>query len=157
MWNRAYITTHFLPDLILAAGQLAHHKLRSALTLLGMVFGVGAVIAMLAVSEGGRKQAMKMIEGMGVRNLIIETYEVDASALREIRKLSPGLSLADAKAIEETLPFVEGWAAALSIPVWDLFSSEGRSTSEVLAVSPGYFDLANLDAANPPWAIAWSD
>ena len=42
----------------LALGQLVHHRLRSALTLLGMVFGVGAVIAMLAVSEGGKRQAL---------------------------------------------------------------------------------------------------
>ena len=38
------------------------HKMRSALTVLGMVFGVGAVIAMLAVSEGGKRQALELIE-----------------------------------------------------------------------------------------------
>ena len=143
-WNLEYLTTHFLPDVQLAVGQLAHHKMRSALTLLGMVFGVGAVIAMLAVSEGGRIQAMQMIEGMGVRNLIVESAPPSDASLRDVRQLSPGLSISDAKAIDSTLPFVESWAATRRIPVWNLFSHEGQSSVEVWAVSPSYFEMTNL-------------
>ena len=42
-----------------------------------MVFGVGAVIAMLAVSEGGKRQALELIEGMGLNNLIVEARDAD--------------------------------------------------------------------------------
>ena len=143
-WNLEYFHTHLWPDVQLAFGQLAHHKMRSALTLLGMVFGVGAVIAMLAVSEGGRIQAMEMIEGMGVRNLIIESAPPTDTSVREVRKLSAGLSLSDAKAIEETLPFVEEWSASRRIPSWNLFSHEGQSFVEIWAVSPSYFEMASL-------------
>ncbi len=137
---------HLRPDIGQAFGQLAHHRLRSALTLLGMIFGVGAVIAMIAVSEGGRREALSMIEGMGVRNLIVEADEPFGEAMRDTRKHSAGLSVADALAMSETLPFVEGWAGVRSIKAWDLFSHQGHGHAEVWAVSPSYFGLTRLDA-----------
>ena len=130
-----------------AIGQIAHHKMRSALTLLGMVFGVGAVISMLAVSEGGRIESMQMIEGMGVRNLLIHSDEPNDDSLREIRQHSIGLSIADAKAIKETLHFVETWSGMRVFRTWSLFSYFGQCSAEVWGVSPAYFDLSGLDAA----------
>lgn len=130
-----------------AIGQIAHHKMRSALTLLGMVFGVGAVISMLAVSEGGRIESMQMIEGMGVRNLLIHSDEPNDDSLREIRQHSIGLSIADAKAIKETLQFVETWSGMRVFRTWSLFSYFGQSSAEVWGVSPAYFDLSGLEAA----------
>ena len=50
-----------------ALDNLAAHKLRSALTMLGMIFGVGAVIAMLAIGAGAEAQALGMIERLGLR------------------------------------------------------------------------------------------
>ncbi|HEX6863616.1 MAG TPA: ABC transporter permease, partial [Thermoanaerobaculia bacterium] len=50
-----------------ALDNLAAHKLRSALTMLGMIFGVGAVIAMLAIGAGAERQALGMIERLGLR------------------------------------------------------------------------------------------
>ncbi len=137
-------TDQLLPDIRQALSQLAHHRMRTALTLLGMVFGVGAVIAMLAVSEGGRRQALEMIEGMGVRNLIVEAAEPDGEALKDVRKHSAGLATADAEAITDTLPFIEAWAGIRAFEVWDLFSREGSSSAEVWAVSPDYFDMSQL-------------
>ena len=133
-------------DVRQALGQLAHHRLRTALTLLGMVFGVGAVIAMLAVSEGGKRQALELIEGMGLRNLIVEARDMDSESLKEVRKYSTGLSVRDAEAITETLPFVEDWAGSRRFRTWGLFSREGQSDADVFAVSPAYFDLSSLEA-----------
>lgn len=138
--------TQFLSDLRLALGELTHKPLRTFLTLLGMIFGVGAVIAMLAVSEGGRRESMKMIEGMGLRNIIVE--DDPKEDLEELRKVSAGLSLADAKTIEETMPFVENWAGIRELEVWSVFSQEPNSNPtqqpEVWAVSPSYFELSSL-------------
>ena len=135
------------PDVRQALGQLAHHRLRSALTLLGMIFGVGAVIAMIAVSEGGRREALAMIEGMGVRNLIVEADDPRGESKRDTRQHSAGLSVADALAMSDTLPFVEDWAGVRGISVWDLFSHQGQSHAEAWAVSPSYFGMTQLDAA----------
>ncbi|MCY3857960.1 MAG: ABC transporter permease [Gammaproteobacteria bacterium] len=140
-------TKSILPDFRHAFGQLTHHKLRSALTLLGMVFGVAAVIAMLAVSEGGRREALLLVEGMGVNNLIVEANEGRGDELREVRSLSDGLTTGDAFAIKETLPFVEAWAGVRRINVWNLISHEGQSNADVLAVSPSYFSLSGLEPA----------
>jgi putative ABC transport system permease protein len=131
-----------------ALGQLAHHRLRSALTLLGMIFGVGAVIAMLAVSEGGKRQALTMIEGMGVRNLIIEATEPQGESIKDVRKHSAGLSTDDALAIADTLPFIESWAGVTRVKVWNLFSRHGTSNAAVWAVSPTYFELTQLEAVS---------
>jgi putative ABC transport system permease protein len=133
-------------DIRQALGQLSHHRLRTALTLLGMVFGVGAVIAMLAVSEGGKRQALELIEGMGLNNLIVEARDADNETLKEVRKYSSGLSVRDAEAITETLPFVEEWAGSRHFRTWSLFSREGESDADVHAVSPHYFALSSLEA-----------
>jgi len=45
-----------------ALSEMAHHKLRTLLTLLGMVFGVGAVIAMLSIGEGAQREALQLID-----------------------------------------------------------------------------------------------
>ena len=137
---------HLWLDVRQALGQLAHHRLRTALTLLGMVFGVGAVIAMLAVSEGGKRQALELIEGMGLNNLIIEARELDGETLKEVRKYSAGLSTRDAEALAATLPFIEGWAGSSRFRTWTLFSRSGQSRSSVYAVSPGWFELSSLAA-----------
>ena len=88
--------------------ELRAHKLRTALTLLGMVFGVGAVIAMLSIGEGAQQEAMRMIESMGLRNLLVQNKEFDPETLRDIRAYSVGLSRSDVRAVRETLPSVVG-------------------------------------------------
>ena len=49
------------------------HKIRSILTSLGIIFGVGSVIAMLSISEGAKREALAQIESMGVDNIILST------------------------------------------------------------------------------------
>ena len=62
---------------------LAAHKLRSALTMLGMIFGVGAVIAMLSIGAGAEQQAMEMIERMGPRNVLVRNPALTNDELQE--------------------------------------------------------------------------
>ena len=51
------------------------HKLRSLLTMLGMIFGVGAVVAMLSITAGAQKEMMSFIDQLGVNNIIVEAHE----------------------------------------------------------------------------------
>ena len=51
------------------------HKLRSLLTMLGMIFGVAAVVSMMSIGAGAQQQVLKFIEQLGVRNLIVEAHE----------------------------------------------------------------------------------
>ena len=127
-----------------AFDEMRHHKLRTALTLLGMIFGVGAVIAMLSVGEGAEREALKMIESMGVRNLVVNARTSDGEALKSIREHSIGLSLRDVESAQDTLPFVENWSAQKQVKTFSLFSLEGRSDAQVKGVTPSYFDLSAL-------------
>jgi len=136
-----------MEDLWHAVEQLRQHKLRTALTLLGMVFGVGAVIAMLSIGEGAKQEALRLIESMGLRNILVESRDFDADTLTEIREHSVGLSKSDVRAIMQTLPGVELVSAEKKIKTWNLFSSQASSDAQVLAVSPEYFQLASLTIA----------
>ena len=74
---------------------LMAHKLRSLLTMLGMIFGVAAVVAMLSIGAGAQQQVMAFIEQLGVRNLIVEARETtDLQAFQKVRKTVAGPDLA---------------------------------------------------------------
>ena len=60
-------------QLALSFTNLMLHKIRSILTSLGIIFGVGSVIAMLSISEGAKREALAQIESMGVDNIILST------------------------------------------------------------------------------------
>src|SRR5947208_9253476 len=72
----------WLPDVALGFENLASHKLRSLLTMLGMIFGVAAVVAMLSIGAGAQQKVMAFIEQLGVRNIIVEAKEADRKSTR---------------------------------------------------------------------------
>ncbi|MEO7192604.1 MAG: ABC transporter permease [Vicinamibacterales bacterium] len=101
-----------VPELTQGFDNLRAHKLRSILTMLGMIFGVAAVIAMLSIGAGAQQQVIAFIEQLGVRNIIVEAREsTDYQAYQTVRKLSPGLSFRDARAIEASLPGIRAMSA----------------------------------------------
>src|SRR5271168_2455593 len=90
----------WIPDLRLGLQNLLLHRLRSLLTMLGMIFGVAAVVSMLSIGAGARQKVMALIEQMGVRNLIVEAKETtEWQAHQKIRKISPGLTFQDYRII----------------------------------------------------------
>jgi putative ABC transport system permease protein len=92
------------PELAQGFDNLRAHKLRSVLTMLGMIFGVAAVIAMLSIGAGAQQQVIAFIEQLGVRNVIVEAREAgDQQTLQRVRETSSGLSFADLRAIESTI------------------------------------------------------
>lgn len=86
---------------------LMTHKLRTFLTMLGMIFGVGAVISMLSIGEGAKEEALEIIELMGAKNIIIQNLEYEEEKLKTIREKSPGLSLKDFQALQEGIPYIQ--------------------------------------------------
>jgi putative ABC transport system permease protein len=87
------------------------HKLRSGLTVLGIVFGVAAVISMLAVGEGSSRDAQLRIQQLGATNLIVRsvkpTDETQASGGRPARVLNYGLKYEDFDRIMATVPTIK--------------------------------------------------
>ena len=90
----------WLPDLRLGLQNLLANRMRSLLTMLGMIFGVAAVVSMLSIGAGARQKVMALIEQMGVHNLIVEAKEtIEWQAHDKIRRISPGLTLQDFRII----------------------------------------------------------
>ncbi len=130
-----------------AIGELMGQKLRTFLTLLGMIFGVGAVIAMLNIGEGAEREALRLIDSMGVNNIIVNAKSYEKEELVEIREESLGLNLGDVNAALATLPFVEGFSASKNVEVHDIYSDYQKSQAEVQGVTTSYFINANMKLA----------
>jgi putative ABC transport system permease protein len=128
-----------------ALESLSAHKLRSALTMLGMIFGVGAVIAMLSIGAGAERQALAMIERLGLRNVLVRAKAFKDDELQEIRRKSPGVSGRDAAAIAEAVPGVRLAAPRIRIEPYKVISAAGRSEAvAVYGVSPAQAELSHL-------------
>ncbi len=127
-----------------AMESLLHHKLRTILTLLGMIFGVGSVIAMLSIGQGAEQEALQLIDSMGLRNIIVKERVFEANHLKEIRETSMGLTLQDLRAVNETLPFLAASSAAKRVKVYAQFSGDMSSDADVWGVTPSHFDMSNL-------------
>jgi putative ABC transport system permease protein len=137
---------NLLEALRTAFENLAAHKLRSGLSMLGMIFGVGAVIAMLSIGAGAEREALAMIDKMGLRNIIIrDKGETDRDQLEEIRKKSTGLSRRDMQAILEGVPGVELVAPRVEIDAYKIMAPGAKTESKVYGVSHFQDDLAHLE------------
>lgn len=136
---------------------LLHHKLRTLLTLLGMIFGVGAVIAMLSIGKGAEREALQLIDTMGVRNIILKAKVFEESKLKEIRETSPGLTLQDLQAARETLPFLNTYSAGKQVKVYSLFTEAGESDAEVWGVTPTHLEMTNLSMSRGRFLIPFDD
>ncbi len=131
-----------------ALDNLAAHKLRSALTMLGMIFGVGAVIAMMSIGAGAERQAMASIERLGLRNVLVRAKTFKEDELREIRQKSLGVSQRDAAAIAEAIPGVDLVAPRIRIEPYKVISPGGKSDGvAVYGVTPRQSELAHLVVA----------
>jgi len=127
-----------------ALGALGQHKLRAFLTMLGMIFGVGAVIAMLSIGAGAEQESLKIIENFGIRNIIIQAKEFKPEELRQIRIESLGVSLRDVEALSAALNPKPVISAKRLVETFQVVSEEGRSDSRVLGVSSSYPGIQNL-------------
>jgi putative ABC transport system permease protein len=131
----------------LAARGLALHKLRSTLSALGIVFGVAAVVAMLAVSHGARRAILAEVGRLGITRISVRAGDLSAEAVAEARALqSPGLGLRDAEAITAACPAVTE-VAPLRERAAELQTLERRSQGLVLATTPSYARTDDLDLA----------
>lgn len=93
--------------LLISLSELKSNKLRTALTMLGIVFGVAAVIAMLSIGEGAKQESIEQIELMGTNNIIIKKVVIKENSKESKASFSPGLSIKDANSIKQINPFVK--------------------------------------------------
>jgi putative ABC transport system permease protein len=127
-----------------ALDNLASHKLRSVLTMLGMIFGVGAVIAMLSIGSGAESQAMETIDRMGVRNILVRNKALDDDELSEIREKSLGVSMRDAQALMEGIPGVAMAVPRVEVDAYKIMAYGATTEATVYGVSYRQNELTHL-------------
>ena len=136
-------------ELRLGLDSLRAHKLRALLTMLGMIFGVAAVVAMLSIGAGAQQEAIAFIEQLGVRNVIVEAREAgDPQTLQRVRRLSAGLSRRDLRLIEATLVDLDATSARKRIVPTRLIPRPQGDPPVVFGVSPVYAAIAGLRIAD---------
>ena len=131
----------------LSIGGLSSHKLRTLLTMLGIIFGVAAVISMLSIGEGAKQEALEQIRQMGIHNIIVQHWnkqaEGETGEANTEKNLSSGLSTGDAQAISKVCPLAQIVAPQREVKV--KAQAIGHSfQSMAVGTIPEYFSV--LDA-----------
>ena len=137
----------YFHDIEIAVESIVSNKLKSMLTALGIIFGVGAVIAMLAIGQGAQQEILEQMEMVGVNNIVINPLIQEGSAgedgEREQKKFSRGLSMLDVEAIRETLPSVRRISPEISFTSTATMGGV-KHTAKLVGISNDYFELYNL-------------
>ncbi len=127
-----------------AVGVLTRHAGRTLLTMLGIIFGTGAVISMLSIGAGAQAEALEVIDAMGLRNVIVRDKPTAGSELASLRERSLGLSLRDMDALRAVSPDIVAASPVKRVRADSVLSRNGRSDARVLGVGHAYFGLLGL-------------
>ncbi len=122
------------------------HKLRSALTMLGIIFGVSSVIAMLAIGEGASQDAQEKIAQLGSHNIIIKTVEPpeDQTAGGQQQTMKEyGLTYADAERFRNGIPDVQVIVPNRRLSQQAQYRTR-RIAIEVIGTVPWYPEISNV-------------
>ncbi|MGV8091627.1 MAG: ABC transporter permease [Mangrovibacterium sp.] len=145
------IFQHYIHDIVIAMEAIVDNKVKSLLTALGIIFGVAAVISMMAIGNGAEHEILEQIKMVGVNNIIVTPSEhvVGENGKKEddeeggVTKFSRGLTLLDAEAIREVIPTVGKVCPVVSFNYSAIV--DGKSKPIVLeGTNESYFDLFNI-------------
>ena len=126
-------------DFFLALENLRAQKTRTLLTALGIVFGVGSVIGMMAIGAGAREESLRFIEQLGVRNILIES--VPAASPQELqlrRQSSPGLRHRDARILRTNIDAIEAMSVRKSMRPVTLLPKPSQDPPQMYGVEAAY-------------------
>ncbi|KJU83082.1 multidrug ABC transporter substrate-binding protein [Candidatus Magnetobacterium bavaricum] len=135
-----------LSTIRIAFRALRVNKMRSALTMIGIVIGVGAVITMLAVGTGARKRISEQVASMGSNLLIILPGSTTAGGVRAGGGSQPTLSTFDADAILKECPAVGNAAPILNGTAQVVYGSQNWSTA-ITGTTPSILDVRDWPLA----------
>jgi putative ABC transport system permease protein len=141
-------------NLTIALDSLVANRLRSFLTALGIIFGVGAVIAMLAIGRGAKEEIMNQMKLVGVNNIVIKPAEIkkeeDEGGQKpktqesdDKTKFSKGLSLQDAHSIKKMLSTVDAISPEMFIEHDVIYNGKSKRL-KMVGVEPAFFSLNNI-------------
>jgi putative ABC transport system permease protein len=135
-------------DIEIAVESIASNKLKSILSALGIIFGVAAVIAMLAIGKGAKQEILEQMKMVGVNNILVNPIIPDKSSStdqgeKQQKKFSRGLNMLDVEAIRATIPSVKRISPEISFNSTAMLNGV-KYTAKLVGVSNDYFQLYNL-------------
>ena len=142
----------YFHDIVIGFEAIIDNKLKSMLTALGIIFGVAAVISMMAIGNGAEQEILEQIKMVGVNNIIITPTEVAGNESKSsgqeektgTRKFSKGLTMHDLNAIEEIVPTVNMVSPVISYNYSAII--DGKSKPVVIeGVNTNYFKVFNIN------------
>ena len=141
-----------IANLTIAFEAVLSNRVRSILTGLGIIFGVAAVIAMLAIGNGAQKEIIDQIKLVGLNNIVIkpiieqteEQVSSDDPFNKEKNKYSPGLTLKDKNAIAKMLPDIQAISPEIVKDTY-IMNKGIRRSAKLVGVEPPYFKLFNFE------------
>ena len=141
--------TRYIHDVMIAAEAIQSNKAKSLLTGLGIMFGVGAVISMLAIGRGAQAEVLEQIKMIGANNIII-TPNVEANNkgdengnIKQL-KTSRGLSLSDINAINAIIPSIQATSPVIEQKMHALYNGKTKQYT-LNGVSSSYFKALNIE------------
>lgn len=151
---KRYFSPRLLANLYIAIDAVIANKMRSLLTALGIIFGVAAVIAMLAIGNGAQQEILNQIKLVGVNNIVIkpiieqkeEKLNETAGGKKEKKKFSPGLTVRDVKSITSTIPGLAKVSPEIILNT-SVIQNGIRRSAKLVGVEPAYFDIYDFQLA----------
>jgi putative ABC transport system permease protein len=138
----------FLLDaFLLALRALGRNKMRSVLTMLGMVIGVGAVIAVIGIGQGAAAKAQEQLAALGSNMLFVGSGSVNRYGLNVGSGQTKTLVLGDARAIARDCPSVSKAAPGVQTGQQVVFGNQNWAT-QVMGTEPPYFEVRNWPFAS---------
>jgi len=135
-------------DIFQALANLRAQKTRTLLTALGIVFGVGSVIGMLAIGSGAREESLRFIEQLGVRNILIESRPaMSQEELQQRRISSPGLTERDIRVLQANVEDLETLSARRTLHPKTVLPKPSGDMPELYGVRPAYSTIHSLHVA----------
>ncbi len=132
-------------DIAEALANLRAQKLRSLLTALGIVFGVGSVIGMLAIGAGARQESLQFIEQLGVRNVLVDSRPAtNDQELQQRRRVSPGLTERDVRILRANIDQIEAISMRRSLFPARVLPKPNGPNPILIGVRPNYETIQNL-------------
>ncbi len=141
------IIQRLLANLYIAIDAVIANKIRSLLTALGIIFGVAAVIAMLAIGNGAQQEILNQIKLVGVNNIVIkpiveqkEEKIEEKVGKKDKKKFSPGLTIRDVQGIQANIPDLERISPEIILDTYVIRNGLRRS-AKLVGVEPTYFEI----------------
>ena len=127
---------------------LIRHKLRTLLTMLGVIFGVAAVISMMSIGEGARRASLEQIRLLGTNNIRVTEAEMTLAQEESEESPSEGLSWQDARAIGERLPYAIAISPMKFVEEGIFLGGIAPQGCKIVGVSDTYDELTNSRPAH---------